>query len=231
MKTKENHIEQHSDELLEALRGLATADISDAMYSLSIPDSALDPTVRLMVGESLLGRAVTIGRVPTPSNSSQKDLDPTLMLAIQQVLDEAGPGSVLVNAVQGIASFANWGGNQALRASKVGMVGMVTDGAIRDVPEMAEYGLTIFAKGASPRAGQHFFSTVSKNSPVICAGVLIKPGDVLVGDADGVIVIKPDDVTRIVERVKSFREKEQNMRTHLLAGGGLEEAVLKHKVR
>ncbi|NYT77759.1 hypothetical protein H0A71_12200 [Alcaligenaceae bacterium] len=231
MNKNTNHNDQHANDLLDALRGLATADISDAMYSLSIPDSTLDPTVRLMVGETLLGRAVTVGRVPTPSNSSQKDLDDTMMLAVQEVIDAATPGSVLVNAVQGIASFANWGGNQALRASKVGMVGMVTDGAIRDLPEMAEYGVTIFAKGASPRAGQHFFSTVIKNGPVICAGVLIKPGDILVGDADGVIAIKPDDVTRIVEKVKDLKEKEQNMRTHILAGGGLVDAVLKYKVR
>ncbi|MCC6197704.1 MAG: RraA family protein [Burkholderiales bacterium] len=232
MKTTNDHAaKDEADGTLDLLRGLGTADLSDAMYALSIPDSALDPEVRLLAGESLVGRAITIERVPTPHNTSTDEIAPDMKMAIQELIDSARPGSVMVLAAQRIASHANSGGNQALRASKVGMNGWVTDGAIRDLEEMKSYGITIFAKGTSPRAGQHRFTTVKKNEPVVCAGVLINPGDLIVGDSDGVIVIRPRDVKRIVEKAKELKAREEQMQSFIREGGSLKEATAKYKIR
>ncbi|TEA79042.1 RraA family protein [Allopusillimonas ginsengisoli] len=219
------------DSVLVALRGLSSSVLSDAMFGLGLDDTTLDPSIRLLAGETILGRAITIGRIPMPPNATQESLDASMTLAIQEVIDSAGKDSILVTAVQGIASHANWGGNQALRASKVGILGIVTDGAIRDLNEMQGYGMTVFAKCTSPRAGQHRFATTVKNGPVVCGGVLIKPGDIIAGDADGVLLIPEHAAEEIALKARLLIESEEKMQTYMKGGGSLTDAVKRFKIR
>jgi regulator of RNase E activity RraA len=199
------------------------------MFALGLPDAVLDTSVKLLAGKPILGRAVTIGRTYRPNNGTREDVPPEFALAIQEVIDTAPAGSILVTAVQGVRSHANWGANQALRASLVGITGVVTDGPVRDLNEMQALGVSVFAQGTSPRSGQDRFTTTVKNGPVICAGVLIKPGDILLGDEDGVIVICPDDAAAIAVKARQIDHAEEQMRQHVLDGGKLEDAVRKYK--
>lgn len=219
------------DGALGELAGISSSEASDAMYILGLPDSVLDPSVRLLCGQYLLGRAVTIGRVPLPENASVADQHPEFSLAIQEVIDTAPRGAVLVTAVQGVGTHANWGGNQALRAKQVGMLGVVTDGAVRDIAAMPELGMTVFAQSCSPRSGQNRFATTVKNQPVVCAGVVIRPGDILLGDADGVVVIAPQNARAVAEKAKDIALSEKKMHAHINAGGTLKEAVQRYKVK
>lgn len=214
----------NKDQALASLQGLSSSVIADAMYALGLPDTVLDPGVRLMAGHSLLGTAVTISRIPVRDASAHPTLHADLSAAIQQVIDHAPAGSVLITATQGEISHANWGSNQAIRARQVGMAGMVTDGAIRDLDDMDELGLTVFARATSPRSGQQRFITNSKNSPVVCAGVVIHPGDIIVGDTDGIVVVRPDDAARVAEKAHDIVRKEAVMHQHTLAGGTLTDA-------
>ncbi|MBN9062624.1 MAG: hypothetical protein BGP06_17450 [Rhizobiales bacterium 65-9] len=220
-----------ADAELAQLESLQVAILSDAMFALGLKDSALGPEVRLLAGKRILGRAHTIGRVPLPSNGGQQDINPGFGLAIQEVIDGCGPNSIIVIAAQGIATHANWGGNMATRAKAVGALGLVTDGAVRDLEEMEPMGMTIFAQGASPRAGQHRFATAVKNEPVLCAGVLIRPNDIIVGDRDGVIVIRPEDLDAIVAKARALLKVEEEMQAFMQTGASLKDSVLKYKVR
>lgn len=221
----------HADPELAPLAHLQVSTLSDAMFALGLKDTALGPSVRLLVGQRILGRARTIGRVPLPSNGGQQEIKPEFSLAIQEVIDGCGPNSIMVIATQGIATHANWGGNMATRAAAVGALGLVTDGAIRDLEEMGPLGMTIFAQGTSPRAGHFRFATAIRNEPVICAGVLIRPGDIIVGDADGVVVIDPAQAGAIVAKANELVKVEEEMQAFMRTGAKLEEAVRKYKVR
>lgn len=137
----------------------------------------------------------------------------------------------MVIATQGIASHANWGGNMAHRASHLGAVGLVTDGALRDVEEMEDYGLTIFAQGTSVRAGQHRFATTVANEPVVCGGVYIRPDDIILGDRDGVIVIPSGEAADIARKAAELLGIEKEMQAYMDGGASLYDAVLKYKIR
>ncbi|RJG40512.1 hypothetical protein [Mesorhizobium sp. DCY119] len=220
-----------ADPVAHAFDIFQAATVSDAMFSLGLKDSALDPIVRLVSGKRLLGRARTVGRTPITANAGQLELAKDYAFAIQQVIDACQPGTVMVIATQGIASHANWGGNMAHRASHLGAVGLVTDGALRDVEEMEGYGLTIFAQGTSVRAGQHRFATTVANEPVFCAGVYIRPDDIILGDRDGVIVIPPEHAADIARKAAELLGIEKEMQSYMDSGASLYDAVMKYKVR
>lgn len=219
------------DPLAHAFDAFQPATVSDAMFSLGLKDSALDPSVRLVSGKRILGRARTVGRTPITSNAGQAELAKDHAFAIQQVIDGCRPGTVMVIATQGIASHANWGGNMAHRASHLGAVGLVTDGALRDVEEMEDYGLTIFAQGTSVRAGQHRFATTVANEPVVCGGVYIRPDDIILGDRDGVIVIPSGEAADIARKAAELLGIEKEMQAYMDGGASLYDAVLKYKIR
>ncbi|MFV0513802.1 MAG: RraA family protein [Jhaorihella sp.] len=219
------------DQQLEAFRGIQPATVSDAMYSLGLKDTGFDPIVRLQSGQSVLGRARTVGRTPITANAGQVELAPDYGFAIQEVIDGCSQNSVLVIATQGIASHANFGGNMAHRASALGAVGLVTDGALRDLEEMPGFGLTIFSQGTSVRAGQHRFATTVKNGPVICGGVLVTPDDIILGDADGVILIPAEHADEIARKSSELLDLEHRMQAFMAEGNSLYDAVMKYKVR
>lgn len=222
---------QSDDAVMNAFAPFQAATISDAMFSLGLRDSALDPSVRLLAGRQLLGRARTVGRTPLTGNAGQAEMAGDYGFAIQQVIDGCKAGSVIVIATQGIASHANWGGNMAHRASHLGAVGLVTDGALRDADEMEGYGLTVFAQGTSVRAGQHRFATTVRNEPVICAGAYVRPDDIILGDRDGVIVIPPEHANDIARKAAELVGIEKEMQAFMDGGASLYDAVMKYKVR
>lgn len=226
-----NHAAGQRDAALACLQNLPVSLLFDAKMALGLPDTTLDPCVRLLAGHRILARAHTIGRIPKSPNAGQEEIDPGLSFAIQEVIDACGPDSVLVIATQGIASHANWGGNMAVRASMVGAQGLVTDGAVRDLHEMEELGMNIFAQGTSPRAGQHRLATTLRNQPVMCAGVYIRPGDILVGDGDGVIVIDPAQAEQIAAKAHELLRIESDMQNYMRNGASLLQAVKKYRIR
>ena len=180
------------DPELAPFEQLQVSTLSDAMFALGLKDTALGPSVRLLVGKRILGRARTIGRVPLPSNGGQQEIRPEFSLAIQEVIYGCGPNSIMGIATQGIATHANWGGNMA---------------------------------------GRFRLPTATRNERVICAGVLIRPGDIIVGDADGVVVIDPAQAGAIVAKAKELVKVEEEMQAFMRTGAKLEEAVRKYKVR
>lgn len=221
----------HTDAELDLFGNFQAATVSDAMFSLGLKDTALDPKVRLLAGRRILGRARTIGRTPITSNAGQAEMAKDFGLAIQQVIDGCKPGSIIVIATQGIATHANWGGNMAHRASHLGAVGLVTDGALRDLEEMDGFGLTVFAQGTSVRAGQFRFATTVRNEPVVCGGVYIRPDDIILGDADGALVIPPEHAADIARKSAELLKTEKEMQAFMDGGASLHDAVMKFKVR
>lgn len=214
-----------------ALEPLSITVIVDAMYQLGLAEGALAPSVRHVTGPRIVGRARTVDRAVMPRNAAQKDIDPDLGLGIYEVIDSLKPGEVLVVSGEGDASYSTFGDNMALRSKIAGGIGIVTDVAVRDTAEIGELGFAAFAGGVSVRPGQFRFITRSINQPVILGGVRVRPGDIVVGDRDGVVVVPEEHALAVAERATAIETAEKQKQASLHDGMKITEAVRKYNVR
>jgi regulator of RNase E activity RraA len=189
-------------ELVEALRGVPTTIVSDCLGSC-VGALGLEP----FHGDSslaLCGVALTV-RVRPGDN-----------LMIHKALALAQPGDVLVVDGSGELSHALAGGLMRLAALARGVAGFVLDGAIRDVAEWAEGEVPVFARGHSHRRPSKD-GPGEINIPISCAGLVVTPGDLVLGDADGVIAVAPGRLPQLLEEVRAKQALEEEQQRHHLA--------------
>jgi regulator of RNase E activity RraA len=220
-----------SDALLDELEHLPVAVLSDAMDALSLPSSIMDATIRRLSGRRMVGRVRTVDRAPAAIGQTQADIDPKLGMGTQIVIDSAKPRDVVVVAARGCLGAGIIGDNMATRAKMCGVVGFIVDGAVRDLDVIDELGLNVYANATSPRQGLRRFVTLSVDQAVTCGSVLVAPGDVVVGDGDGVAVLPHAKVTEIVEKAKAIEAVEGQIKTFLEGGQTLVASVEKYKQR
>jgi regulator of RNase E activity RraA len=186
-------------DLVEALRGVPTTIVSDCL-GRSVGAVGLEP----FHGDrslALCGVALTV-RVRPGDN-----------LMIHKALTVAHPGDVIVVDGSGDVSHALVGGLMRLAALARGVAGLVIDGAIRDVEEWAEGELPVFARGHSHR-GPSKDGPGEINVPIACAGLVVAPGDVVIGDADGVVAVSPGRLPQLLEEVREKLAQEEDQQQH-----------------
>jgi len=188
--------------LVEALRGVPTTIVSDCLGSdvgaVGLEPFHGDPSL------ALCGVALTV-RVRPGDN-----------LMIHKALTLARPGDVIVVDGSGETSHALVGGLMRLAALARGVAGFVLDGAVRDVAEWAEGELPVFARGHSHRRPSKD-GPGEINVPIACAGLAVAPGDLVLGDADGVIACAPGRLPQLLEDVRAKLALEEQQRQHHLA--------------
>lgn len=179
-------------DLLVRLARLPVANVGDAMERISAVDSAVRPMWR---GARVVARAYT---VLTRSGDNQ---------GIHEAIDLAAPGEVLV--VNGFAdtSRALVGELLAGRAKANQLAGFVIDGAIRDVDEIESIGVAVFARAVTP-AGPYKMGPHRQQVPIALGGQCVLPGDVITGDADGVVVIPFAQLAATVEAAEAIQSNE-----------------------
>ncbi len=128
-----------------------------------------------------------------------------------QILDEAPAGSVLVYVLEGGLEIAGMGNLMATTAKVRGLEGTIIDGAIRDVREIREIGHPVFARRISPATSVGRLVSVSKQTPVQCAEVTVNPGDYIVGDTDGVVVVPREAAEEVIALLADYDDKESKM--------------------
>lgn len=128
-----------------------------------------------------------------------------------QILDEAPAGSVLVYVLEDGLETAGIGNLMSTTARARGLAGAVIDGGARDVEEIEEIGFPVFSRSLSPATTVGRYVSVAKQVPVVCAGVLVRPGDYIVGDRTGVVVIPKEKITQVLDLVRQYDEKESKM--------------------
>lgn len=223
--------DRKADAFVAALEPLSITVIVDAMYQLGLAEGALAPNVRHIVGPRIVGRARTVDRAVMPRNATQKDIDPSLGLGIYEVIDSLKPRDVLVVSGEADATYSTFGDNMALRSKIAGGIGIVTDVAVRDTVEIGELGFAAFAGGVSVRPGQFRFITRSINQPVILGGVRVCPGDIVVGDRDGVVIVPEAHALAVAERAAAIESAEKQKQVSLRDGMKITDAVKKYNVR
>lgn len=150
-------------------------------------------------------------RVAGPATTS---LGPDLTVR-RAAIDLAEPGDVLVVAAGGVEDFACFGDGTARRMQLKGMAGAVVDGSVRDSAGIRELEFPTFARGVTarnyhyPASGEHG----AVNVPVVCGGVVVSPGDLVVGDDDGIVVVPRQEVDRLAGLLRERLEAERAERS------------------
>ena len=173
---------------LEKWRGLPPAVVSDCMNRTQVMAGAIKPVAQ---GMTLLGQARTVSCM-VGDNS-----------ALHVALGMVEPGQILVADAGGFEDTAVWGGIMTRVALKQGIGGLVVDGAVRDVAEIREFNFATFARAIVP-AGPHKGFGGIIDGPISCAGCPVSPGDIVIGDDDGVCVVP---LARADEILKASLEK------------------------
>jgi RraA family protein len=182
---------QASPATLDALRELSVSLLSDNMARVS-GATGLRPFNR---PKAMAGTAVTV-RTRGGDN-----------LAIHRAFDYCRPGDVLVIDGAGELTQALMGEIMASFAESLGVKGLVIDGAIRDVSALAQRDFPVYARGVTHR-GPYKNGPGEINVPVTVGGMVVHPGDIVVGDEDGVLAISPADVETVIEGARKQAVKE-----------------------
>jgi regulator of RNase E activity RraA len=127
------------------------------------------------------------------------------------MIDNAKAGEVGVIVMDGTLDIAAMGNLMATAAKVRGMAGVVLDGAIRDVWDIRRMGLTVYARSISPRTAVGHYATVARNVSVNCGGVTVRPGDIIVADEDGVVVVPQEQAEAVLKQAQQIDEREKGM--------------------
>jgi 4-hydroxy-4-methyl-2-oxoglutarate aldolase len=179
-------------QIAETLGRYPTATI----YEAAGKSGDMAPDIRPIVpGVSFSGVAYTVRTFPSDT------------AAVIRALDDAPAGSVLVIDAGGTDRAAVWGGTSSLVCSLRGLAGCVTNGCVRDIDDLLKTGIAVYAAGIAPRG------TVKnhegwRNIPVSVGGVTVSPGDYVIGDSDGVVVVPAADGAVLCDRAREQRQLE-----------------------
>ena len=191
-----------SADTLDRLAALGAATIHEAQGQSGAMASAIKP---IDPARRLVGRALTV------------DTPPADNLMIHHALTLAQPGDVLVVDAKGFVEGGPWGDILTLAAQKAGVVGLVIDGMVRDGEAIIDMGFPVFSRGLCIKAT--FKAQAGRvGEPIVCAGVRVEPGDVIVGDRDGVVVVPQSRVDAVVAAAEARERKEDSLRADLEAG-------------
>src|SRR4030042_375654 len=192
-----------SFEIIQAFRCITTASVADALWGLGIAGHMCHE-IKPFMKVKIVGPAVTVREEPTTER-----VPPSHAL---ELIDNSAPGSVIVIAINGFRDVAVWGGLMTAGAVVNGIEGAVLDGGVRDVEEIErDFGFPVFARSICPATTVGRFKTVAANEPVNVGGVNVNPGDLIVGDRDGVIVVPASLVEAVLKEAQDIenREREQ----------------------
>lgn len=196
------------EEVIAALRRPenSTGNIADAVDSATGARGWMSSDIKPISAGKIVGRAWTTVMRPVMRNDTRTY--PNYHL---QILDEAPAGSVLVYVMEGGVEIAALGNLMATTAKVRGIEATVVDGAVRDVTELRTIGHNVFARRISPATSVGRMVAVSKQTPVRCGDVLVTPGDFIVGDADGVVVVPYSAASQVVALLKDYDARESKM--------------------
>jgi 4-hydroxy-4-methyl-2-oxoglutarate aldolase len=201
------------DALVRGFADLEITSISDALDRLGIPGqcAGIRPLDRRF---RLAGRAFTVRYVPVGVSRG----------SVGDYIDDLAPGQVPVLDNAGRLDATVWGDLLTVTAHRLGLPGTVIDGVCRDTDRSLETGYPIFSRGYWMRTGKDRVQADAYQVPVSIGGVLIEPGDILVGGADGLVAIPASRGAEVLDVAANIAASEERIRAAVLAGGRLDEA-------
>jgi regulator of RNase E activity RraA len=196
----------------EELAQLGSANVCDALRKCGKAFCAMDGGIRPVSNEMrVVGPAFTVRCYPGAT------------YAMEKALELASPGDVLVIDAGGHSDVIVMGGLMSTRAQARLLAGAIVDGAVRDVDQIVSLGFGVFSRHICPRSGT--FDEIGEWQTTICCGrIPVRPGDWIVADRSGVVVIPVEMLGEVVEKAKEIHRREERMERHLGKGLSLSQS-------
>ncbi len=207
-------IERPSAEIVQGFRDLLSYDsvtcaISDCMGRFNAMTADMKP---IFEGVRLVGTAVTVKTIAAD------------LAAAFKAIDVCQPGDIVVIDSHGSINTAFWGENMTMSALNRGVVAAVIDGACRDVEEIRKIRFPVISKGIVPNVGA-ISGYGEVNVSIQCAGVAVCPGDIIVIDGNGVVVVPMDQAADILQKAQQLLQTEHVLQEKIKAGATIGELV------
>ncbi|MDK2901664.1 MAG: hypothetical protein PWR14_568 [Thermosediminibacterales bacterium] len=190
--------------------------VGDAMERNNVMHHDMKPKA---ADKKIIGPAITV------------KLTPGDIVDCLEVFEIVKPGDVIVIDAFGETETSIWGGLMSGLARNAGVVGAVIDGSCRDTDEAKMLGFPITAKASGPRAAHTAYSgrkePIEINVPIVCGGVLVKPGDLIIADEIGVAVVPYEDLEKVYKIAREQADKEIAAREEILKGATVDELLAK----
>jgi regulator of RNase E activity RraA len=203
-----------SAETLERYRTLSTPLVSDSLKDVGLSPRGLEGIVSLDSTAKVVGPAFTVQCLPADESRDARI----------EYLGDIPAGSVVVIANGGRTDCSVWGGQRTLAARQRGAVGSVVDGAFRDVEEHAAFGYPVWSKGRAVAGSSGFSNPVASQVDVILSGIGVSPGDLVLADGSGVIVVPAERVAEVLEVAEATAADEKRVTAAVAAGADYFEA-------
>ncbi len=169
--------------LIEAYRHVEVASVSDAAEQLLHQRRFMSHNMHSILPAKFAGTALTVKLV------KQEGADSAALNGMLEAIDKGGPGSVYVMQIEDGADIAGMGGLMGTAMSVRGFAGAVIGGGVRDLPQLTRLGFPVYSLGPVPSTAVGHYRFVAMNVPIVCDGVSVAPNDIVVADADGVVVV------------------------------------------
>ena len=181
----------------------STGNIADAVEEATGARGWMSADMKPIYDARIVGRAATALMRPVLKNDTRKYTNHIL-----DILDEAPAGSVLVYVMQDGLEIAAMGNLMGTTAKVRGLAGAVIDGAVRDISELRRLEFPVWSRRVSPATSVGRMISVDKQIPVKCGEIMVHPGDYIVADADGVVVVPTAAAEKVIEFLKQYDDKE-----------------------
>ena len=209
-----------SDEAIMRLAALDSCAVSDALDRMGLKGAVLG--IRpLWPCPRIAGRCVTVKIEPVGLERPKQHL-------CTPAIGAASPGDVIVVENGGRTDVAAWGGLLSLAAQLKKLAGVIVDGACRDIDESRELSFPVYARAAVQVTARGRIMQQSFNERIQCAGVSVDPGDLVIADGSGVVVIPRDRADEVLRVATELAEKEQHMLADIRSGAALLEVDRQH---
>ncbi|MCG0276483.1 MAG: 4-carboxy-4-hydroxy-2-oxoadipate aldolase/oxaloacetate decarboxylase [Thermosediminibacteraceae bacterium] len=196
------NIKKPAREIVEAFKEISSATAHEASGKKGAVSYLIKPINK---GMKVCGPALTVQCMPGDN------------LMLHKALEIAGEGDVIVAVTNGAYEYGYWGELMTVSAMARKVGGLVIDGCIRDSSKIIEMGFPVFCRGFSIR-GTSKNSLGLINYPVVLGGVIVEPGDLIIGDDDGVVVVKREECEEVLDKCKE-RMKSEEIKKKALSSG------------
>jgi regulator of RNase E activity RraA len=208
--------------ILGQLRQASTATIATQLFKLGLRKQFLNGLMPLNPAHCrFVGEAATLRYIPMREDLDVLEALQDLEHPQRKAIETARPGTVLCMDCRGDTSAGSLGNILLTRLRVRGVAGLVTDGAVRDAPEIAAQPFPVFAAGRSASLNLSAHHAVDRDVPIACAGVAIYPGDILVGDEEGVVVIPRYLAAQVASPAAEQEDLERFLLAKIAAGAPL----------
>jgi len=207
--------------LLDGYRHVEVASVSDAIEKLSGARMYMSHRMRPIFTSKFAGVALTV------QLKKEENHDPAALQGMLAAIDQGGPNSVYVMAVEDGVDIAGMGGLMGTAMAARNFSGAVIDGGVRDVAYLQKIGFPVFALGIVPSTSINHYRFAGANVPVTCDGVTVNAGDFIVADSDGVVVVPRARAAEVLAIAQDMDFKEHSMYGYIEKLKSIEEAVKK----